>query len=84
MLSEHKLPTDEGTYCFPLCRVLCNAFSLIDGLIAAADVNVAVVVRVILDQELIILELELFQGRSVLHIGRVSSYMKLTHHLRSR
>lgn len=53
-------------YRLPVSRVISNAVSLIDGLIAAADVNVAVVVRVIPDEELVVLQLELFQRRSVL------------------
>ena len=48
------------TYRLPFLRIFCNAIRLIDGLVAAADVNVAVVVRVVADEQLIVLQLQLF------------------------
>ena len=49
---------NASTHWLPLLRVFCNAVSLIDGFVAAADVNVAVVVRMIPDEQLVVFKLE--------------------------
>lgn len=53
-------PSVDTTYRLPFLRIFCNAIRLIDGLVAAADVNVAVIVRVVANEQLIVLQLQLF------------------------
>ena len=49
-----------SSYRLPLLRVVCYTLCLIDGFITAAYINVAVVVRVISDEQLVVLQLQLF------------------------
>jgi hypothetical protein len=61
-----RLSERNSTHRLPLCWVCLHAVTLIDGLVAAADLQIVVVVLVVHNHQLIVAQLQLRQGRDAL------------------
>lgn len=58
----------QGSHRCPYCWFCLHALTLIDGFVAAADLQVTVIVLVIRDHQLIVSQLQLCQAGNALHI----------------
>ena len=70
-------PADLFKHCLPLLRVTGHLLILIDCFVASADLQIGVMLRMVFYEQLIVLNLEVAQGRCALHVIMSVSVPKL-------